>query len=456
MLAHLDGGARAYGVNTGLGYLAATRIEPDEQHAFQRAILRRGAGLGPPFPAAVVRGAMLLRLAGFLHGAAGVSARALPLPRRPAERRLGAVGAARGIAAAGEVIALEHLFQTLIGEGFVHEGGERVPARRCARPPRRRAVRAGRQGGHRAGQRRAARARARRMAGRRGRALVEHATLAGALTAALAGASLRPYARRIGAPQGRPGAAAGARAARRAATGGADWADRPQGPVSFRVLPRCTAPCSTCSAHLDAQVARELARGHRQPAVPRRRRATSPRASTRAATSTPQALALRSTRSPIGVAQVGNLSEKRLHRLLDRRFSGLPDQLAAEPGRQTRAGPPAQGGGRLRGREPPARRARRRPRGRHARRARRTSRRIAFLAAEKLGRILDNARADAGRRARRGAPGAPPARRAARRPRWTPRPPRLAAASEPVGEDRDLSGDLERMRALIRSGGLSA
>jgi histidine ammonia-lyase len=37
----------------------------------------------------------------------------------------------------------------------------------------------------------------------------------------------------------------------------------------------------------------------------------------------------------LGLTQVGNLVEKRLHRLLDTRFSGLPEQLSRDPGRQS-------------------------------------------------------------------------------------------------------------------------
>ena len=48
-----------------------------------------------------------------------------------------------------------------------------------------------------------------------------------------------------------------------------------------------------------------------------------------------QALSFELDALAIAFAQVGNLSEKRLHRLLDSRFSGLADQLARDPGRQT-------------------------------------------------------------------------------------------------------------------------
>ena len=37
----------------------------------------------------------------------------------------------------------------------------------------------------------------------------------------------------------------------------------------------------------------------------------------------------------VAFTQVVNALEKRLHRLLDSRFSGLPDQLTPDPGRQS-------------------------------------------------------------------------------------------------------------------------
>ena len=106
-------GATAYGVNTGLGYLATTPIDPSEQGAFQRSILLRGAGHGPPFAPAVVRGAMLIRLAGFLSGRAAVSA---ALCRFIADRLNDGWAPSvpsRGVSSAGEVIALSHLFGPL-------------------------------------------------------------------------------------------------------------------------------------------------------------------------------------------------------------------------------------------------------------------------------------------------------------------------------------------------------
>src|SRR5437764_647399 len=120
MLAHLDGGGAAYGINTGLGYLMSHSVEAEDQAAFQRSILLgRAAGIGPPLSAPVVRGTMLLRLAGFLRGRAGVSA---GLCRFIADRLndgwLPFVPAAVS-GAAGETVALAHLFETFVGAGAV-------------------------------------------------------------------------------------------------------------------------------------------------------------------------------------------------------------------------------------------------------------------------------------------------------------------------------------------------
>src|ERR1700759_3562794 len=129
MLGHLDGGGAAYGINTGLGYLISHAVEADDQAAFQRSILLAGAaGMGPPLSAPVVRGTMLLRLAGFLSGRAGVSA---GLCRFIADRLndgwLPVVPAAVS-GAAGETVPLAHLFETFTGAGAVLLDGQVIAA----------------------------------------------------------------------------------------------------------------------------------------------------------------------------------------------------------------------------------------------------------------------------------------------------------------------------------------
>jgi histidine ammonia-lyase len=129
MLGHLEGGVRAYGVNTGLGYLTRHTVEPSDQAAFQRSILvGRAAAVGLPLSEPVIRGVMLLRLAGFLSGYVGVSA---ALCRFIADRLndgWAPVVPAGVSGAPGEIVPLAHLFGTFAGEGLVFVDGAQVPA----------------------------------------------------------------------------------------------------------------------------------------------------------------------------------------------------------------------------------------------------------------------------------------------------------------------------------------
>ena len=242
MLAHLAGGGDTYGVTTGVGYLSRVPLEPEQQVAFQRSLLRRGAGHGPALPREVVRGTLLLRLTGFLSGHAGVSADLCrTLAARLNDDWIPWVPA-RGTASAGEVIALSHLFGTLVGEGQVLVAGERadagaeLAARRLE--PYVPLVKEGIALVNGAPLAPALAA----WLGERVRALLAHATLAGALTLTLAGASARPYARRIGRMKGDPGQMRVHDELTRLLDGAGRLDVVAQGPVSFRVLPQVHGP----------------------------------------------------------------------------------------------------------------------------------------------------------------------------------------------------------------------
>ncbi|MGH2886884.1 MAG: aromatic amino acid lyase, partial [Solirubrobacteraceae bacterium] len=215
LLGQLAAGASAYGVTTGLGFLASRPVAQVDQAAFQRSILAgRAAGVGPPLSEPVVRGAMLLRLTGFLSGHAGVSAE---LCRVIAERLNDGwypvvPGGVSG--AAGEIVPLSHLFATLVGDGFVHLDGRIVPAADALSPSQARDA-APKRGmpPYRLGAKEGialingaplAPALAAPLL-LRAEALLEHATLCGALAVALTGAALHPYSPRVGELKGDPG-----------------------------------------------------------------------------------------------------------------------------------------------------------------------------------------------------------------------------------------------------------
>lgn len=443
LLAHLETGAPAYGVTTGVGHLARTTLPAADQAAFQRTLLARGAGTGPPLPVDVVRGAMLLRLTGFLAGAAGVSPALCEFLAARLNDGWSPLVPSRGIEGAGEVVALSHLFQTLAGDGTVLEGGEPIPAadalaRRGAAPYEP----AAKEGIALVNGAPLAPALAAHLTAR-ARALLDHATVAGALTAAVAGASRRPYSPRIGALKGDPGQRR-VHAALAALLDG-DWSDRPQSPVSFRVLPQVHGAALDLLDHVDAQVERELRAVTDSPlfldAAQDEPEGLYPSGNFHA-----QALSLGLDALAIALTQVGNLAATRLHRLLDARFSGLNDQLAADPGRQTglvflhKAALGYAAENRLLA-APASVHAADGSAGQEDVQA------FAFLAGDKLGRILDNVELLLASELLAGAQ--------ARGLRGAPLPPELEAAVERLGValvdgDRSLTADVERIRALLR------
>jgi histidine ammonia-lyase len=185
--------------------------------------------------------------------------------------------------------------------------------------------------------------------------------LCGALTIALTGASVRPYAPWVGALKGDPGQLAiHDRLWSLLAPTPDRLADTRQAPISLRVIPQVHGAAADFLAHLRAQLERELravtdSPAYLPPVAAGRDVATREDASARkhagagtnpAAGAAPeglystgnfhaQYLVLLLAAASTAFTQVVNLLEKRLHRLLDSRFSKLPDQLTPDPGRQS-------------------------------------------------------------------------------------------------------------------------
>jgi histidine ammonia-lyase len=128
------GGAPVYGVNTGFGALADTRVGERDLRTLQGAIvMSHAAGAGEPLDDATVRAALLLRARTLAAGYSGVRAE---LPRRllhlldlgllPVIPGKGSVGAS------GDLAQLAHLAQPLIGEGRLRGPGDGPDGRPAA------------------------------------------------------------------------------------------------------------------------------------------------------------------------------------------------------------------------------------------------------------------------------------------------------------------------------------
>jgi histidine ammonia-lyase len=123
-------GETVYGVNTGFGLLANTRIPDDRLAELQtKLILSHSAGLGDPLPRHVTRLMIVLKLLGLGRGYSGVR----PLVIDALQRLLDAdamplIPSQGSVGASGDLAPLAHLVAALMGYGWIDVGGERMPA----------------------------------------------------------------------------------------------------------------------------------------------------------------------------------------------------------------------------------------------------------------------------------------------------------------------------------------
>lgn len=124
-----DGGTY-YGINTGFGLLANTRIAADDLAELQRRIvLSHAAGTGPALDDRTVRLAMALKAIGLARGHSGVRPQVIGALLQLIEAEVYPVVPAQGsVGASGDLAPLAHLSAALIGVGEVRHKGHVLPA----------------------------------------------------------------------------------------------------------------------------------------------------------------------------------------------------------------------------------------------------------------------------------------------------------------------------------------
>lgn len=127
----IDKADAAYGINTGFGKLAHTRIPDEDLEQLQKnLILSHSVGVGEPLAADVVRLIVALKVASLARGFSGIRSEVVTTlldifnagitPHIPAK---GSVGAS------GDLAPLSHMTLTLIGEGQAFLNGELMHSR---------------------------------------------------------------------------------------------------------------------------------------------------------------------------------------------------------------------------------------------------------------------------------------------------------------------------------------
>jgi histidine ammonia-lyase len=123
-------GGAVYGVNTGFGLLAQTRIPPAQLSALQRnLVLSHSAGVGRWLPDAVVRLVLVLKIGSLAQGFSGVRPQTLLALARLLETETYPCIPAKGsVGASGDLAPLAHLAAALLGVGMVRCGERVMPA----------------------------------------------------------------------------------------------------------------------------------------------------------------------------------------------------------------------------------------------------------------------------------------------------------------------------------------
>ncbi|QNM81923.1 histidine ammonia-lyase [Sphingomonas sabuli] len=124
------GGESVYGINTGFGLLANTRIPDDRLADLQtNLILSHSAGLGEPLPRHVTRLMIVLKLLGLGRGHSGVRTSVIDALQGLLDRDAIPVIPSQGsVGASGDLAPLAHLIAALMGHGSIDVAGTTMPA----------------------------------------------------------------------------------------------------------------------------------------------------------------------------------------------------------------------------------------------------------------------------------------------------------------------------------------
>src|ERR1700744_2291089 len=122
--------ATVYGVNTGFGILANTRISEGDTRILQHKILQsHSVGVGEPVPPSIARLMLVTKVHALAKGYSGVQLSTLERMLWHLQEDVIPVVPEKGsVGASGDLAPLAHLFLPLIGLGEVYHKGVRRPA----------------------------------------------------------------------------------------------------------------------------------------------------------------------------------------------------------------------------------------------------------------------------------------------------------------------------------------
>lgn len=328
-------GRTAYGINTGFGKLAQTRIAADKLEQLQaNLVLSHAAGTGPLLDDATVRLILALKVASLARGRSGVRWDVIEALLALLDKRVMPCIPSQGsVGASGDLAPLAHMTAALMGVGEVRIDGRRWPAvdglRRAGLTPLTLAPKEGLAllNGTQVSTALALRA----------LFAAENALAAGVVVGALSVEAARgsrvPFDARIHAVRGQPGQRDIA-AAFRALLGDTSAigqshvdCDRVQDPYSLRCQPQVLGACLDHLRFAAGVLEREANAVSDNPLVfPDSGDVLS------GGNFHAEPVAMAADVLALVIAETGSLAERRIALLIDPAFSGLPPFLATDPG----------------------------------------------------------------------------------------------------------------------------
>lgn len=127
----IDENRVVYGINTGFGLLANTRIEPEELETLQRSIvLSHSAGIGHYMDTSTVRLLMVLKINSLARGFSGIRLDVIQALITLVNKEIYPCIPIKGsVGASGDLAPLAHMSAILLGEGEAFYQGETISAK---------------------------------------------------------------------------------------------------------------------------------------------------------------------------------------------------------------------------------------------------------------------------------------------------------------------------------------
>ncbi|HKX92447.1 MAG TPA: histidine ammonia-lyase [Sphingomicrobium sp.] len=328
------GGETVYGVNTGFGLLANTRIPDDRLAELQtNLILSHSAGLGEPLPRHVVRLMIVLKLLGLGRGYSGVRPVVIDALQALLDRDAMPIIPAQGsVGASGDLAPLAHLIAALMGHGRIDVAGTVMPAAEALRQLGMEPLQLGPKEGLaliNGTQASTAVALDALFAGER---VFAAALAAGALSVDALKGSVKPFDPRISELRGQPGQIRVA-AALREYLDGSEILDsharcgRVQDPYSFRCQPQVMGAALDLLENAARTLTLEAAAVTDNPIVFADEDSAISGGNFHA-----QPVAFAADIIAMALCEIGSISERRLAVLIDPKMSGLPPFLTEDSG----------------------------------------------------------------------------------------------------------------------------